>query len=65
MKKEMEELLVKSFFEKNVQERVLHELATPKKRDHALNRLCHEYQKMLKGKYLIEIPPPNSDPQGI
>lgn len=65
MKKDMEELIVKSFFEKNVQERVLHELATPKKRDHALNRLCHEYQKMLKGKYLIEIPPPNSDPQDI
>ncbi|KOF08702.1 hypothetical protein AC739_18870 [Planococcus glaciei] len=65
MKKEMEELIVKSFFEKNVQERVLHELFTPKKRDHALNRLCHEYQRMLKGKYMIEIPPPNSDPDDI
>ncbi|MDN7245617.1 hypothetical protein [Planococcus shenhongbingii] len=65
MKKEMEKLIVKSFFEKNVQERVLYELFSPKKRDHALNRLCHEYQKMLKGKYMIEIPTPNSDPQDI
>ncbi|WP_033541166.1 hypothetical protein [Planococcus sp. CAU13] len=65
MKKEMEELIVKSFFEKNVQERVLHELFSSKKRNHALNRLCHEYQRMLKGKYMIEIPPPNSDPQDI
>lgn len=65
MKKEMEELIVKSFFEKNVQERVLHELFTPKKRDHALNWLCHEYQRMLKGKYMTEIPPPNSDPDDI
>lgn len=65
MKKEMEELIVKSFFEKNVQDRVLHELFSPKKRDHALNRLCHEYQRMLKSKYMIEILPPNSDPQDI
>lgn len=41
MNKEMEQLIVKSFFEKNVQERVLHELLSSKKRDHALNRLCH------------------------
>jgi hypothetical protein len=65
MKREMEELIVKSFFEKHVQERVFHELLTPKKRNHALNRLCHEYQKILNEKYMIEIPPPNSDPQGI
>ncbi|TWT25852.1 hypothetical protein [Planomicrobium sp. CPCC 101110] len=65
MKKEMEELIVKSFFEKNVRERVLHELFSSKKRDHALNRLCHEYHRMLKGKYMVEIPPPNSDPQDI
>lgn len=65
MEKEMEELIVKSFFEKNVRERVLHELSSSKKRDHALNRLCHEYRKMLKAKYLIEIPPPNSDPKDI
>lgn len=61
----MEELIVKSFFEKNVRERVLHELFSPKKRNHALNRLCHEFHKMLKEKYLIEIPPPNSDPKDI
>lgn len=65
MNKEMERLIVKSFFEKSVQERVLHELFASKKRDHALNRLCHEYQRMLKGKYMIEIAPPNSDPQAI
>ena len=65
MEKDMEELIVKSFFDKQVQERVLHELFTPKKRNHALNRLCHQYTKMLKEKYMIEIPPPNSNPTYI
>ncbi|ANU28309.1 hypothetical protein [Planococcus versutus] len=65
MKKEMEELIVKSFFEKQMQERVLYELFTPKKRNHSLNRLCHQYTKMLKEKYMFEIPPPNSSPKYI
>ncbi|MCH4826925.1 hypothetical protein [Planococcus halocryophilus] len=65
MKKEMEELVVKSFFEKQVQERVLYELFTPKKRNHALNRLCHQYTKMLKEKYMFEILSPNSSPKYI
>jgi len=65
MNKDIEEQIVKSFFEKQVQERVLYELFTPLKRGHALNRLCHQYHKMLREKYMIEIPPPNSDPSGI
>ncbi|CEG21422.1 hypothetical protein BN1080_00332 [Planococcus massiliensis] len=65
MRKEREEEIVKAFFEKDVQERVLHELFSPKKRDQALNRLCHQYERMLKRKYMIEIPPPNSDPESI
>ncbi len=65
MNKEMEELIVKSFFEKRAQERVLHELFTPEKRSQALNRLCHQYEKMLRTKYMIEIPPPNSGPNEI
>ncbi|MDN7245558.1 hypothetical protein [Planococcus shenhongbingii] len=65
MKKDMEELIVKSFFDKRVQDRVLYELFKPEKRDLALHRLCHSYKKMLKTKYMIEIPPPNSDPSDI
>ena len=60
MNKEQETILVKSFFVKRVQERVLHELFSPKKRDQALYRLDHLYKNMLKNEYLIEIPPPNS-----
>lgn len=62
MDKEQEIVLVQSFFVKRVQERVLHELFTPKKRDMALQRLDHRYLSMLKNDYLIEITPPNSWP---
>lgn len=65
MRKDLEQEIVKTFFEKDVQERVLHELFSPKKRDQALNRLCHQYNRILKGKYMIEIPPPNSNPAAI
>ncbi|WP_214804754.1 hypothetical protein [Exiguobacterium sp. s46] len=63
MDKEQERVLVQSFFVKRVQERVLHELFTPKKRDMALQRLDHRYLSMLKNDYLIEIKPPNSWPE--
>jgi hypothetical protein len=65
MKKDLEELIVKSFFDKRVQERVLFELSTPKHRGLALHRLCHSYKKMLRVKYMTEIPGPNSDPRDI
>lgn len=65
LRKDLEEEIVKAFFEKQVQERVLHELFSPKKRDQALNRLCHQYEKMLRGKYMTEILPPNSNPKDI
>lgn len=63
MDKEQEIMLVQSFFVKRVQERVLHELFTPKKRDMALQRLDHRFLSMLKNDYLIEIKPPNSWPE--
>ncbi|MGN7854076.1 hypothetical protein [Exiguobacterium acetylicum] len=63
MDKDQERVLVQSFFVKRVQERVLHELFTPKKRDMALQRLDHRYLSMLKNDYLIEIKPPNSWPE--
>lgn len=65
MEKDVEQLIVKSFFEKQFQDRVLHELFSPEKRHHALNRLCHQYTKLLREKYMVEIPPPNSDPTDI
>lgn len=65
MDKEQERVLVQSFFVKRVQERVLNELFTPKKRDMALQRLDHRYLSMLKNDYLIEIKPPNSWPDDM
>ncbi|GAB1792813.1 hypothetical protein [Priestia megaterium] len=60
MNKEIEEKVVKSFFAKRIQERVMFELFSSKKRDDALHRLNHTYTKTLKEEYMIEIPKPNS-----
>lgn len=60
MNKELEEKVVKSFFTKRIQERVMFELFSSKKRDDALHRLNHTYTKTLKEEYMIEIPKPNS-----
>jgi len=62
MNQEREAVIVKSFFEKRVQDRVLFELFTPKRRNQALNRLSHDYKRILREKYMIEIPTPNSEP---
>ena len=60
MNKGIEEIVVKTFFEKRIQERVMYELFSPKKRDKALHRLNHDYKRNLREQYLIEIPEPNS-----
>ncbi|MFU1996764.1 hypothetical protein [Priestia megaterium] len=60
MNKEIEEKVVKSFFDKRIQERVMFELFSLKRRDDALHRLNHTYTKTLKEEYMIEIPKSNS-----
>lgn len=59
MDQEYEKILVKSFFTKRIQNRVLYELASPKKRKHVISRLSN-YQDYLETEYFIEIPKPNS-----
>lgn len=62
MNKEIEEIIVKSFFTKRIQDRILFELFSKKdKRHDALSRLCHNYRTTLRKEYMIEIPKPNSD----
>jgi hypothetical protein len=60
MNKELESIIVKTFFEKRVQERILFELCSAKKRKDALSRLSHNYKQTLNEKYMIEISKPNS-----
>lgn len=61
MNSDLETIIVKTFFEKRIQERVLFELFSPKKRKDAIGRLNHHYKKTLNEKYMIEIPKPNSN----
>lgn len=66
MDKDVETAIVKSFFNKRVQDRVLFELfSSDKRRNRGLNRLCHDYRRTLREEYLIEIPTPNSDPKEV
>jgi hypothetical protein len=65
LNKEIEKIIVKSFFAKRIQDRVLFELSTAKKRKDALSRLCHTYRTTLKEDYMITIEKPNSDPAEI
>ncbi|ULO05358.1 hypothetical protein H1230_19925 [Paenibacillus sp. 19GGS1-52] len=61
MNSELEIIVVKTFFEKRIQERVLFELSSPKKRKDAIGRLNHQYKQTLNENYMIEIPKPNSN----
>lgn len=61
MDKECEEILVKSFFMKNIQERFLFELFSSKKRKIAIGRLSHSYKDILHDKYMMEVQKPNTD----
>ncbi|WP_257151983.1 hypothetical protein [Bacillus toyonensis] len=65
MDKKLEEIIVKSFFTKRLQNRVLFELSSSKKRKDAIGRLCHNYRTTLREEYMIEIPKPNSCPIDI
>jgi hypothetical protein len=65
MDKELEETIVKAFFSKRIQQRVLFELFSAKKRMEALNRLNHNYSSTLREELMIEIPKPNSSPLEI
>ncbi|PFX96064.1 hypothetical protein COL41_11995 [Bacillus mycoides] len=65
MDKKLEEIIVKSFFTKRLQDRVLLELSSTKKRKDAIGRLCHNYRNTLREEYMIEIPKPNSCPIAI
>jgi hypothetical protein len=65
MGKELDEVIVKSFFNKTIQQRVLFELSSPKKRRDAINRLNHKYSATLRKEFMIEIPRPNSNPEKI
>lgn len=66
MDKDVETAIVKTFFNKRVQDRILLELfSSDKRRNRGLNRLCHHYRQTLREEYLIEIPTPNSDPKEI
>lgn len=65
LNKEIEKIIVKSFFAKRIQNRVLFELSSTKKRKDALSRLCHTYRTTLKEEYMTAIEKPNSDPVEI
>lgn len=65
MNKEIEEMIVKSFFNKNKQQRVLFELFSPQKRRDALWRLNHNYSVTLRKEFMTPIPKSNLDRQEI
>lgn len=65
MNKEIEETIVKAFFNKNKQQRVLFELFSPRKRGDALWRLNHNYSVILRKEFMIPIPKSNLERQEI
>ena len=60
MNKEIEEIIVKKFFVKRIQQRVLFELSSSQKRSDVLGRL-----NILRTEFMFQIPKPNSDPAEI
>lgn len=65
MDKEVEKIIVKAFFTKRLQDRVLFEMSSAKKRKDALSRLCHSYRTTLREEYMFDMPKTNSDPEAI
>jgi len=61
MDNEYEEIIVKSFVKKRIQDRMIYELASAKKRTDALSRLCHNYDIVFIKEYMIELSKPNSE----
>ncbi|WP_066370725.1 hypothetical protein [Neobacillus fumarioli] len=65
MIKEFEEKIIKSFFNKRVQQRILYELFSPQKRGDALWKLNHSYSGTLRKEFMIQIPKSQLDRQEI
>ncbi|WP_044639858.1 hypothetical protein [Risungbinella massiliensis] len=65
MDNQYEEALVRSFFSKRSQSRILFELSSPKRRRDALWRLCHMYYENLNEKYMVPIDQPITYPEQI
>ncbi|OGO78121.1 MAG: hypothetical protein A2Y23_01570 [Clostridiales bacterium GWB2_37_7] len=61
MDREYERLIVKTFFNKRYQERIIYELSSEKKRKDAIRRLSHNWNIILNSKYLKQIKEPCSD----
>ncbi|MGG4438652.1 hypothetical protein AAXE64_29285 [Priestia megaterium] len=55
MDKKIEELLIRKFFKRSLQDRVLFELFSRKKRKNALSRLCHNYDDTLNKEYMTKL----------
>lgn len=55
MDRSYEENIVRSLFVRRIQERIIHELHSPKKRSNAIHRLSHNYRDILVGEYMGEI----------
>lgn len=64
MNKEIEEIIVKTFFIKRLQERVLFDLSSSKKRRDRISRLESPFDCLNK-EFIFEISKPNSDPEEI
>lgn len=56
MNREYEKLIVKNFFNSKVQERIMYELSSVKKRKKALGRFAHHYESILNPTYIEKIP---------
>lgn len=61
MDKEYEVILVKNFFNESIQDRLIYELGSEKKRINALSRLCHNYDELFIQKYTVNITKTYSD----
>lgn len=49
-----EQEIVRSFFAKNYQERIIYELNNKGKRKNVFSRLCHDFDKLLNYRYMEE-----------
>lgn len=62
MDKEHEEMIIKSFYNKSIQDRVIFELSSEKKRKNSISSRINSISKNgISEKFMIEIPKPNSE----
>lgn len=57
----LEQKIIEMYVKKGYQERILHELNHPMKRDRVLHRLCHNYESILKSEGMEPIVSSSSD----